>query len=185
MSGDPYHELLARPTYQRRRILLVGPIAFAVTGTAMGICWAMLYRYEPTEHAHVYLDESIPPAFHGAVAGLLVGAGVAGLCIWRPGLRPAVTVLAATLLCGSAAAPLGWIVGDSRASRRVREDGPLEPALEPAPRAGMAWAAASGAVIGLGIGLIQWLIDRHITASSRRDHRGRPEPGGEHRDRDP
>jgi hypothetical protein len=173
MSGDPYQELLAGPTYQRWRTLLVGPIAFAVTGTAMGICWAMLYRYDPKEHAHVYLDESIPPAFCGAVAGLLAGAGVAGLCIWRPGLRPALTVLAATLLCGSAAAPLGWIVGDSRASRRVREDGPLEPALEPAPRAGMAWAAASGAVIGFGIGLMQWLVDRHIAAGSRGEQSGR------------
>jgi hypothetical protein len=177
MSGQNYQEILAGQTYCFWRALLVGPVAFAITGAALGLCWAMLYRYEPSEHARVYIENSIPPAFCGALVGLLVGWGVAGLCIWRPGLRSALTVLAAMLLCGSAAAPLGWIAGDSRAIRDVPEYGPASEPLEALPRAGMTLAAACGSVIGFGIGLVEWLVDRRIAAGSRGEHGCRSEPG--------
>ena len=52
------------------RAIVMGPVAFTVIGGAMGICWAMLYRQEPQERAHVYLDDSFPCLFAGAAAGL-------------------------------------------------------------------------------------------------------------------
>jgi hypothetical protein len=132
------------------------PLVFTLAGAALGISWAMLYRQEPKERAHVHLDDSMPALVGGAAVGFIIGWAVSGLCRWRPGLRPAVEVLAVALLCGSVAAPIGWIVGDSR---EVRE-----------PRRGMLWGAGAGIAVGLGAGLVQWRADRRRAVPSSGGH---------------
>ena len=41
------------------RALLIGPVLFTLIGGGAGICFAMMYRQEPLERAHVYLDDSL------------------------------------------------------------------------------------------------------------------------------
>jgi hypothetical protein len=119
-------------------------VAFTLVGTAVGICWAMLYRVSGIMHVH--LEDSLPPALAGAYVGLMVGWAVAETCRKWSWLRPVVEVLTATLLCGSMAAPLGWMAGDNPHQRD--------------PRGGMFWGAVCGAVVGLGAGLVQLVVGR-------------------------
>lgn len=135
------------------RAASIAPVAFLLVGAAVGISWAMLYRQEPQERAHVYLDDSLPPAMAGAAAGLMFGGAVSAVCRRWPGLNSAVGVLIAALLCASVAAPMGWIVGDSQQER--------------APCAGMLWGACCGAGVGIGLALVQWFADYRRVARSR------------------
>jgi hypothetical protein len=125
-----------------RRLLIT--VAFTLVGAAGGICWAMLYRASGI--LYVYIGDSLPPALAGAYVGLMVGWTIAEVCRKWSWLRPAVEVLTATLLCGSMAAPLGWIAGDIPHQRD--------------PRSGMLWGAVCGAVVGLGVGLVQLVVGR-------------------------
>jgi hypothetical protein len=128
------------------RAILIGPVVFTLLGAAVGICLAMLYRQEPQERAHVYLDDSMPLVLLGAVAGALVGCGVSAACARWPGLVRIATVAFAALLGAAITAPLGWILGDMGAERL--------------PREGMAAGAGIGGVMGLALGVAQMLLDR-------------------------
>jgi hypothetical protein len=128
------------------RAILIGPVAFTLIGGAIGICWAMLYRQEPQERAHVYLDDSFPCLCAGAAAGFLVGLIVFTACARWPALLSIATVVIATLLGAGIIAPIGWIAGDSGIDRQ--------------PRQGMMNGAVTGAAIGLILGVLQWRVDR-------------------------
>ena len=67
------------------RAFLIGPVACKLIGGAAGICLGMLYRQEPGERAHVYLEDSLPLLAGGAVAGCLTGTCVFAACIHWPG----------------------------------------------------------------------------------------------------
>lgn len=127
------------------RAFLVWPFASTVIGSAAGICWAMIFRQEVQERAHVYLDDSVPCLIRGGVAGCLFGFLVCAICARWPRLLPAAAVLAATLLRIGIMAPLGWFAGDMAAYRQTRE--------------GMAIGAAASAGIGFLIGVAQVLLD--------------------------
>ena len=127
------------------RALLIGPVACAVIGGAAGVCLAMLYRQEPNERAHVYLDDSLPLLAGGAVLGCLAGLCIFAACRRWPWVRSGLTVLVMTVLGAGIAAPFGWIAGDMGRERM--------------PREGMAVGAAIGAAGGLVSGAVQLLID--------------------------
>lgn len=132
-----------------KRAVLVGPVAFTLIGGAAGICWAMLYRQEPEERAHVYLNDSSPCLLAGAAAGSLVGLLVLQACTRWSRLLPVITVVASVLMGVGIMAPIGWIAGDSRLKRE--------------PQAGMIIGAMIGAAVGLVVGSLQAFAD----------HRGR------------
>jgi len=133
------------------RALLIGPVACAVIGGAAGVCLALLYRQEPNERAHVYLDDSLPLLVSGAVLGCLVGACIFAACSRWPWVLPGLIVLVMTVMGAAIVAPFGWIAGDMGRARM--------------PREGMAVGAAIGAAGGLVCGGVQLLIDwlRHRT----------------------
>jgi hypothetical protein len=128
-----------------RRAILIGPVAFTFIGGAAGILWAMLYRQEPQERAHVYLEDSFPAAFVGAAAGCLIGVIVFAACARWPGLLSAASLVVAIFLGAGIMAPMGWIAGDSGSQRL--------------PREGMRNGAMAGAGIGLVAGVLQCLAD--------------------------
>jgi drug/metabolite transporter (DMT)-like permease len=128
------------------RVEVIGPIAFTLIGASAGICLAMLFRQEPSERAHVHLDDSFPFFLAGCGVGLVCGCAVAGVCTWRPRLVPLVSIASTTLLGAAIAAPIGWIVGDEGDDRL--------------PRKGMAVGALVGASIGSALGIAQWRLDR-------------------------
>jgi hypothetical protein len=128
------------------RALLIGPLACAVIGGAVGVCLAMLYRQEPGERAHVYIEDSLPLLVSGTVVGCFVGVCISAACRRWPRVAPGLTVLVMTVLGAGIVAPLGWIAGDLGSPRM--------------PRVGMAVGAALGAVGGLVSGGVQLLIDR-------------------------
>jgi hypothetical protein len=151
------------------RAILIGPGAFTLIGGAAGICWAMLYRQEPQERAHVYLDDGFPCLLVGAAAGCLIGVIVFVACVRWPGLLSAASLVVAILLGVGIMAPMGWIAGDIGNQRLPRED--------------MRSGAMAGAGIGLVVGVFQCLADwrmrpRQDAARGRaplnREHGGPP-----------
>jgi hypothetical protein len=106
----------------------------------------MLYRQEPNERAHVYIDDSLPLLANGAVLGCLVGVCIFAACRRWPWVLPGLTVLVMTVMGAAIMAPFGWIAGDMVRARM--------------PREGMAIGAAIGAAGGLLSGGVQLLIDR-------------------------
>jgi hypothetical protein len=125
---------------------MIGPVFCTLIGGAVGICLAMLYRQEPIERVHVYLDDSMPFLIGGAIIGCSVGVVVQSACQRWPRLLPTATLLAMTLLGAAISAMFGWIFGDR--------------AFERAPREGMATGAIFGAAGGFVLGVIQLLRDR-------------------------
>jgi hypothetical protein len=118
--------------------VLLGPVIFGLTGALVGVSTGMLFFQDPEVRAQVYIVDSLPLACGGAFLGGLVGCGVKWAYETRPRVRAAIDVAAVTLLCGSIAAPAGWIVGESLADR--------------IPRAGMGWGALFGVAAGLLLG---------------------------------
>ena len=94
------------------RAILIGHVACAVIGGAAGVCLAMLYRQEPNERAHVYLDDSLPLVDGGAAVGCLVGQCIFVACMRWPWVVPCLTLLVMTVLGAGIVAPFGWIAGD-------------------------------------------------------------------------
>src|SRR5205823_4646802 len=88
------------------RALLIGPVACAVIGGAAGVCLAMLYRQEPNERAHVYLDDSLPLLAGGAVLGCLAGLCIFAACRRWPWVRSGLTVLVMTVFGGRHRGPI-------------------------------------------------------------------------------
>jgi hypothetical protein len=127
------------------RAFLIGPVVFTLAGAATGVCLAMLFRQEPEERAHVYIDDSLPFVVSGATAGALAGYGVLAACARWPKLVQIATVASAALLGAVMTAPLGWIVGDLGAERLARE--------------GMAVGAGAGGLLGFALGMIQMRQD--------------------------
>src|SRR5262245_14132945 len=126
------------------RIFPIVPVVTALTGAATGICWAMLYRATPS--GRVSLDDSMPGAMCGVIVGFVVGVALEAASYGRPTLRSALGIMAVTLLCGSVAAPFGWIFGDNQPERE--------------PRKWMLCAAIGGTVVGFGLGVAQWMLER-------------------------
>jgi drug/metabolite transporter (DMT)-like permease len=120
------------------KAVLLGPVIFGLTGALVGVSAGMLFFPDPEERAHVPIDDSLPLAGGGAFLGGLVGWGVKWAYETRPRVRAAIEVTAVTVLCGSIAAPAGWIVGESLADR--------------IPGAGMGWGALFGLAAGLLLG---------------------------------
>lgn len=136
------------------RALLIGPVAFLLIGAGTGVSLAMLYRQDPRDQARVAIDDSLPFALSGAAAGGFLGCGVMGVYrLWRR-LRPLVELLALTLLGGAAAAPIGWIIGDSNVGRMSLE--------------AMTRGAMFGAMIGFSLGIMQIGLDRWIAWRRKR-----------------
>ena len=128
------------------RATLIGPLACSLIGGGAGVCLAMLYRQEPLERAHVYLDDSLPFFLGGVLGGLLVGVWIHAICLQWPSAMPWLSVPVMTLLGAAILAPVGWIAGDT--------------AVERASREGMLWGALMGAAGGLAAGVVQFLTDR-------------------------
>jgi hypothetical protein len=128
------------------RVVRIAPIVFAVVGASVGLSLAMLFRQDPRERAHVPLDDSMPFFVWGTVAGCGFGCMVVVVCACWPRLVPVAGMVALTLLGAAVGAPLGWIEGDS--------------GVERLPQYGMICGVAVGAVLGAGIGVIQWLLKR-------------------------
>src|SRR6476660_2699534 len=103
------------------RALLIGPVACALIGGAAVVCLAMLYRQEPQERAHVYLDDSLPLLTSGVILGCLAGVCISALCNRWPRVLPGLTVLVMTVMGAAIVAPFGWIAGDTGRERMPRE----------------------------------------------------------------
>jgi hypothetical protein len=107
---------LAEPettTVQIPKHFLYGPIIFALIGAASGVAAAMVSRYDQ-HYDRVYIQESLPFAFGGAVVGLGVGCFVMYAHRWYARLRTLIEVTATALLFGCVCAVLGWLVGNKR-----------------------------------------------------------------------
>jgi hypothetical protein len=128
------------------RVVRFAPIVFGLVGAGSGVSLAMLYRQEPMERAHVYIDDSLPFFLAGAMVGCLFGGLVLAICTCCPRLVRGAGMSSIILLGAAFTAPLGWIVGDSAAER--------------VPQDGMIGGAVVGAVLGCVVGVIQLALDR-------------------------
>jgi hypothetical protein len=135
------------------REFLFGPLIFTLSGALIGISTAMLYRQEPQERAHVYLEDSLPLCIQGTLAGCVVGLAVMGTYKWINYVRPMIEIVATAVLCASICAPFGWIIGD-RQTERVPHDG-------------MVIAASCGFFFGLLVGVDPSFLVPRKTCQSR------------------
>jgi hypothetical protein len=131
------------------------PLVCALVGALWGICWGMVHRQSDLDRTRVHLEQSVPVAVAGLVAGAVVGAGLrraSGRCppltrVWEAVLIP--------VLAGSIAGPLGWLCRDAA----------LDWSGEEAIRRAAAWGAGAG--LGLyAVTLVYRAVRRRTVAAA-------------------
>jgi hypothetical protein len=91
--------------------ILAIPVSWCLAGASVGICVGMLY-YARGNEFRVPLEDSIPLAFFGCLAGGVIGS-LASVVHWRmPQLRSVVAAISVGALGGGIGGILGWLAGD-------------------------------------------------------------------------
>ena len=110
------------------------PLTCALVGALWGICWGMVYRQSDLDRTRVHLEQSVPVAVAGLVAGAAVGAGLRRVSAWWPPLPRVWEAVLVPVLAGSIAGPLGWLCRDAA----------LDWSGEEAIRRAATWGAGAG-----------------------------------------